>query len=81
ALLPALPAAWSDGEVKGLRVRGGMEVNMRWSGGRLREVVLHPKTDFTFRLRAPKGQSFLDGRTPVYTLHAKPGSEWKLMLQ
>ncbi|MCZ2150601.1 MAG: glycoside hydrolase family 95 protein [Bryobacterales bacterium] len=81
ALLPALPAAWSDGEVKGLRVRGGMEVNMRWSGGRLREVVLHPRTDFTFRLRAPKGQSFLDGRTPVYTLHAKPGSEWKLMLQ
>ena len=51
-LLPALPDAWSNGEVKGLQARGGFTVDMKWSQGRLQQVVVKSNIGGTLRLRS-----------------------------
>ena len=39
-LLPALPTAWPNGEIRGLRARGGYEVNLTWKGCRLTKATI-----------------------------------------
>jgi alpha-L-fucosidase 2 len=49
-LLPALPSAWPDGHVRGLRARGGLEVDMEWEAGALTSVVLRSELGGEFRI-------------------------------
>jgi alpha-L-fucosidase 2 len=51
SLLPALPAQWAAGAVKGFRARGGYEVDFAWADGKLTKALIRAKGNRTCRLR------------------------------
>ena len=56
ALLPALPPAWRDGSVHGLRARGGVTVDLRWAAGQLEQAELLSALGGEVIVRLPAGR-------------------------
>lgn len=69
-LLPALPTSWPVGEVRGLRTRGGFEVDIRWRAGRPERVTVKSDSGGICRLRwkdAERCTEFRPGEVRVFT--------------
>ncbi len=56
ALLPALPKDWNTGSIRGLRARGGVEVDVVWSNGKATSAEIRALSSGEHRFRAPAGQ-------------------------
>ena len=53
-LLPAVPDAWPDGRISGLRARGGFEVvSLQWKEGKVVKIVIKSNLGGNLRLRIP----------------------------
>ncbi|WP_206641540.1 glycosyl hydrolase family 95 catalytic domain-containing protein [Nonomuraea polychroma] len=61
-VLPALPSAWRDGSVSGLRARGDVTVDAAWKDGAPRTVTVRPARTGPIKVRSP----FIAGRYRVY---------------
>lgn len=67
-LLPALPEAWPTGSVRGMRVRGGFEVDLDWQDGRLTKALIK-------NLANPEGTCAVRYDKSVQTLRVPLGKE------
>jgi alpha-L-fucosidase 2 len=68
-LLPALPAAWPNGSVIGLRARGGFEIDLVWKNANLDHAVVRSRAGTPCKIRY---------RDKVIPLHLKRGARIQL---
>ena len=52
-MLPALPSSWKNGEIKGLKARGGFNVDIQWENGIVKLATIYSKLGGNCRIRVP----------------------------
>jgi len=86
-ILPALPGAWKNGEVKGLVARGDVVVDIQWENGKPQKVFVKPKFAGKYIIRSGSplkvsGQTVVSvSKEGLYTLelNAEKGKMYELI--
>jgi alpha-L-fucosidase 2 len=80
--LPALPKAWTKGNVRGLRSRGGVTVEIRRDGGKASEAILRPSLSGEHLLRPATGTRIREiRRQDGTTVQGKPDADSAVRLR
>jgi alpha-L-fucosidase 2 len=61
-LLPALPDAWKKGSVRGLKARGGFEVDFEWENREIKKIVIKSNLGGNCRIRIANEEIFSEGK-------------------
>lgn len=92
ALLPALPAPWDTGSLRGFRARNGISLEMTWDAGHITNAHLHASATTMLTLRPPAGQevveiynagqimSFIAGEGGTARLEVTAGETYQIIL-
>jgi alpha-L-fucosidase 2 len=81
SLLPALPAVWQKGNIKGIKARGNFKVDMEWNDGKLSKAVIYSGSGGNCRLHSLQPVKIVEVRAvtafgenanPFYTVYGKP---------
>lgn len=56
SILPTLPVEWKDGSVKGIRARGGFELEIVWREGKVASIKVLSTAGGVCRIRKPDGE-------------------------
>jgi alpha-L-fucosidase 2 len=76
SLLPALPANWKEGSVRGLRLRGVAELDLTWKNNKAVSGTLRSNRAVQLLVRAPQGQ-LLAGKE-LLPVDLSPGQPFRL---
>ncbi|MEJ7560787.1 MAG: glycoside hydrolase family 95 protein [Pedobacter sp.] len=85
-LLPALPDAWKDGTLKGIKAKGNFTVNIEWNAGKLKAatIVSNVGGNCTIRASQPfkvEGVTFKSAQSNLgftLTFETKRGKSYKI---
>ena len=69
-ILPAIPDNWTSGEVKGMKARGGFEVDVIWNNGKITQLTVRSKLGGNCRVDVPNAIK-ATGKTNVKTAKAE----------
>jgi alpha-L-fucosidase 2 len=83
-LLPALPSAWKDGSIKGIKARGNFTVGIQWKNGQLVESNIYAALGGNCRLRTFQPVKIIgvksvtaksENPNPLFTVYGQPPYE------
>jgi alpha-L-fucosidase 2 len=84
SLLPALPSAWKNGSVKGIKARGNFKVDIVWKQGKLSKAVIYSGSGGNCRVYSLQPVKIIEvntgnatGENPntLFTVYGKPSYE------
>ncbi len=88
-LLPALPHAWTEGQVTGLKARGNFEVGISWNENRLEKATIKSnlgnkcvlRTSVPVRINGVQAEKIRQGKYYISTFETSKGKIYSIEIQ